>query len=130
MSVNTGAGAGPHAAAWLSSDGPVPSVAAASIKARVPGILGDVARRRAELTGTWLSQDAWTGRWTIRALVGVAQPCRAAELRCQAPLSTTENTRLAEAYGSARMTWSTKAVNGLIPVVGSHLPMTLARWTS
>ncbi len=38
--------------------------------------------------------------------------------------------RFAEAYGSAVMTWSTRAVNGLIPVVGSQRPITRARWTS
>jgi hypothetical protein len=45
-------------------------------------------------------------------------------------LSTTQKTRLAEAYGSACITWSTSAVNGLMPVAGSHRPMTRARWTS
>ena len=46
----------------------------------------------------------------------------AAQLRCDAPLSTTQKTRLAQAYGSACMTWPTRAVNGLIPVAGSHRP--------
>ena len=54
----------------------------------------------------------------------------AAQFRCEAPLSTTQKTRFAEAYGSVLMTWSTSAVNGLIPVDGSHRPMTRARWTS
>ena len=35
-------------------------------------------------------------------------------------MSTTQNTRRAEAYGSALITWSTSAVNGFIPVDGSH----------
>jgi len=41
-------------------------------------------------------------------------------LRCEAPLSTIQKTRLAEAYGSTCITWSTSAVNGLMPVVASH----------
>ncbi len=51
----------------------------------------------------------------------------AAQLRCEAPLSTIQKTRLAEAYGSVCITWSTSAVNGLMPVVASHRPMTWAR---
>lgn len=31
-------------------------------------------------------------------------------------------TRLAEAYGSACITWATSAVNGFMPVDGSHRP--------
>jgi len=50
--------------------------------------------------------------------------------RCEAQLSTTQNTRRAEAYGSVLITWSTSAVNGFIPVEGSHRPWTRARWTS
>jgi hypothetical protein len=38
----------------------------------------------------------------------------------EALLSATQKTRCAEAYGSALMTWSTSAVDGFIPVGGSH----------
>jgi hypothetical protein len=42
------------------------------------------------------------------------------------PLSTTQNTRFAEAYGSAVITWSTSAVKGLIRVDGPQRPMTFS----
>src|SRR6266542_3525992 len=50
--------------------------------------------------------------------------------RWEDPLSTTQNTRRAEAYGSMAMTWSTSRSNGTIPVCSSHRPNTRARWTS
>ena len=42
--------------------------------------------------------------------------------RWDEPLSTTQNTRSADAYGSWVMTWATSAVNGSMPVVASHRP--------
>src|SRR5712691_10341416 len=50
--------------------------------------------------------------------------------RWEEPLSTTQNTRLALAYGSTLMTCSTRRANGAMPVVGSQRPNTLPRWTS
>lgn len=50
--------------------------------------------------------------------------------RCEEPLSTTQSTRLAEAYGSAVITCSTRAANGAIPVVSSQRPNTRAWCTS
>ena len=46
------------------------------------------------------------------------------------PLSAIQNTRRAEAYGSAVITWFTRAANGAIPVVGSTRPISRARCTS
>src|SRR5579859_4524313 len=70
-------------------------------------------------TSTWLSQDAWTGRCT-RTAFGQAAAVRSmdARPRCEEPLSAIQYTRRAEAYGSAVITWLTRAVNGAIPVVG------------
>ncbi len=45
------------------------------------------------------------------------------------PLSTTQNTRLADAYGSLPITSSTSRPKGTMPVLSSHLPNSLARWT-
>src|SRR6476659_8833553 len=45
--------------------------------------------------------------------------------RCDEPLSTIQNTRSADLYGSWVMTCSTSRVNGTIPVVSSHLPLDL-----
>ena len=50
--------------------------------------------------------------------------------RWEEPLSTTQNTRRAEAYGSCVMTSSTRSVNGSMPVVSELSPITWARWTS
>ena len=50
--------------------------------------------------------------------------------RCELPLSTTQNTRLAEAYGSLPMTWATRRLNGAMPVVGAQRPNSLAWCTS
>ena len=50
--------------------------------------------------------------------------------RCEEPLSTTQNTRRALAYGSVIMTCWTRLANGAMPVVGSQRPKTLPRWTS
>jgi hypothetical protein len=79
-------------------------------------------------SSTWFSPEAWTGRWTIWAFgwALLSRPA-AARLGCEAPLSTTQDTRLAEAYGSVLMTWSARAVNGFSAVDGSHRPMTRAR---
>ncbi|GAA0848727.1 hypothetical protein GCM10009525_70820 [Streptosporangium amethystogenes subsp. fukuiense] len=47
---------------------------------------------------TWFNQDACTGVWTITAFGKRAQSRSAAALpRWEEPLSTTQNTRLAEA---------------------------------
>ena len=50
--------------------------------------------------------------------------------RWEEPLSTIQNTRLAEAYGSCVMTSSTSSMNGPVPVVSAHSPVTWARWAS
>jgi hypothetical protein len=42
------------------------------------------------------------------------------------PLSTTQNTRRAEAYGSVVMTWATSFSKGSIPVLGAMWPSTRA----
>ena len=42
------------------------------------------------------------------------------------PLSTTQNTRRAVAYGAVLITWSTSLVNGSIPAAGSQRPNTRA----
>lgn len=79
----------------------------------------------------WLSHEAWTGR-CASVTVGQAR----ASLRMDAapawlePLSTTQNTRRAEAYGSAVITRRTRSPNGAIPVVGAMVPMSCARCTS
>ena len=41
-----------------------------------------------------------------------------------------QNTRSADAYGSAVITCSTSRANGSIPVVSSHRPITWPRCTS
>src|SRR6266545_4518876 len=71
------------------------------------------------------------GRCVVAAL-GQAAAIRSIEAwpRWDDPLSATQNTRRAEAYGSAVITWFTKAVNGAIPVVGSTRPISRARCTS
>jgi len=55
-----------------------------------------------------VSQDAWIGVWTIR-IAGQRSCSRASVLgpRWLLPLSTTQNTRRALAYGSCAMTCST-----------------------
>jgi len=45
-------------------------------------------------------------------------------------LSTIQNTRSAEAYGSVVITCSTSAVNGAIPVLGAIRPISCAWCTS
>ncbi len=82
-------------------------------------------------TSTWFSHEAWTGRCT-RTAFGQAAAIRSMDAwpRWEDPLSATQNTRRAEAYGSAVITWSTRAVNGAIPVVGSTRPISRARCTS
>src|SRR6266540_3502450 len=50
--------------------------------------------------------------------------------RWEGPLSTTQNTRRAEAYGSWAMTSPTSRPKGAIPVCSSHRPKSLARCTS
>jgi hypothetical protein len=54
----------------------------------------------------------------------------AARPRCELPLSTTQNTRLAEAYGSAVITCSTSLPKGWMPVDGSQRPNRRAWCTS
>jgi len=79
----------------------------------------------------WLSHEACTGRCT-KVAVGQASCIRRIDA-CPAweePLSTTQNTRFAEAYGSLVITWRTSSVNGAIPVVGSTRPIRWARCTS
>ena len=53
----------------------------------------------------WFNHEAWTGRWT-RMAVGHAVRIRSIEARpaWEDPLSTTQNTRRAEAYGSLVIT--------------------------
>jgi hypothetical protein len=46
--------------------------------------------------------------------------------RCEEPLSTTQNTRFADAYGSWVMTFSTRVMNGTIPVLGEQCENTVA----
>jgi len=78
-----------------------------------------------------LSHEACMGRWT-RVAVGQACSIRRMDA-CPAweePLSTTQNTRLADAYGSVLMTLLTRAANGAIPVVGATVPIRWARCTS
>ena len=60
-----------------------------------------------------------------RVRPGVGEAAGGGPVRCEAPLSMIQNTRWAEIYGSVPMTWFTRAVNGLMPVVGSHRPMML-----
>jgi hypothetical protein len=69
--------------------------------------------------------------WT-RVAVGHALAMRSMDAwpRWEEPLSTTQNTRRALAYGSVVMTCSTTRANGAMPVVGSHRPKTLPRWAS
>jgi hypothetical protein len=50
--------------------------------------------------------------------------------RWEEPLSTIQNTRLAEAYGCCVMAWVTRAMNGLMPVEAAQWPNTRARPTS
>ena len=72
---------------------------------------------------TWLSHEACTGRWIMRAF-GNASDRRAAAVqpRCEEPLSTIQNTRRAVAYGLLVMTFSTSSVNGAMPVVCGAVP--------
>lgn len=72
----------------------------------------------------WFSHDACTGRCTITAF-GYTSLIRAAaaQFRCEALLSTIENTYRAEAYGMVLITWPVRAVNGTMPVVGSTRPI-------
>jgi hypothetical protein len=85
--------------------------------------LGDSAFRwmMKKWTSTRLSQDAWTGVCT-RTVVGNCSARRSVAFapRWDEPLSTTQNTRSAHAYGSWAMTWATSLVNGSMPVVASH----------
>jgi len=60
----------------------------------------------------------------------LASRSTAALPRWEEPLSTIQNTRLAEAYGSWVMTWATRAMKGLMPVEGAQRPYTRARPTS
>ena len=78
----------------------------------------------------WFNHDACTGRCT-RVAVGHAAAMRWIDAvpACEEPLSTTQNTRRAEAYGSVVITCSTSAANGMIPVVGSTRPISCARCT-
>jgi hypothetical protein len=64
--------------------------------------------------------------------VGHATDIRVTEARpqCLEPLSTTQNTRPADAYGSVLMTSDTSSENGAIPVVGAMVPISRAWWTS
>lgn len=91
----------------------------------------DFALHDGEVDLARFNQLAWTGVWT-RAAVGHAFAIRSMDAcpRCYEPLSTTQNTRRALAYGSCVMTCSTRRPNEAIPVVGSHRPNTLPRWTS
>ena len=50
--------------------------------------------------------------------------------RCDEPLSTIQNTRRAEAYGSVVMTCSTRPAKGLMPFFGSQQPITFPLSTS
>jgi len=83
------------------------------------------------LIEVWFSHDAWTGRC---ASVAVGQEARIRSIeRCplwEEPLSTTQNTRLAEAYGSVVITFSTSSLKGSMPVLAAMEPITWAWWTS
>lgn len=80
---------------------------------------------------TWFNQEACTGVCTSTAFGKAAASRSAAFLpRWEEPLSTTQNTRFALAYGSWVMTWVTRFMNGSMPVRGSVRPNTLAAWTS
>src|SRR6266545_5391269 len=63
-------------------------------------------------------------------LPSALQPVDRAWPRCEEPLSTTQNTRRAEAYGSVAITCSTRRPKGWMPVVGSHRPNSRAWCTS
>jgi type II secretory pathway pseudopilin PulG len=80
---------------------------------------------------TWFTQDACTGVCTMTAF-GNRRVRRsiAARPRWEDPLSTTQNTRFADAYGSQVMTCSTNTMTGTIPVEAAHPPNTRARCTS
>src|SRR6266568_8322224 len=54
----------------------------------------------------------------------------AAAPRCDEPLSTIQNSRSLDRYGSSASTCLTSRPNGAIPVVGSHRPLTHPRRTS
>src|SRR5216683_2285981 len=97
--------------------------ARASLSLKSAGVM--TVRWMTEKTiSTWLTQDAWTGRCTSVAF-GQAAARRLTEAwpRWEDPLSATQNTRRAEAYGSWLITWFARAANGAIPVVGSIRPI-------
>ena len=82
-------------------------------------------------TSIWFNQEACLGVCTITALGNrAANRSIAAWPRWEDPLSTTQNTRLAEAYGSHVMTCSTNVINSTSPVEGAHRPNTRACLTS
>jgi len=79
----------------------------------------------------WLSHEAGTGRCTS-VTVGQASAIRLMDAAPAwlEPVSTTQHTRRAKAYGSAVITRLTSSPNGAIPVVGAMVPMSWARCTS
>jgi hypothetical protein len=79
----------------------------------------------------WFSHEAWTGRWT-RVAVGQALVIGSIDgcPRCDDPLSTTQNTRRADAYGSVVITLVTSSSNGTIPVFSAIVPISRPWWTS
>jgi hypothetical protein len=102
-------------------------------RVRVAGVRGldHLALEDGEDDLDWFGHEACTGRCT-RTAFGQAAAIRSIEAwpRWDDPLPAAQNTRRAGAYGSAVITWFTKAVNGAIPVVGSTRPISRARCTS
>jgi hypothetical protein len=87
----------------------------------------DLALHHREKDLDWFSLEACTGVCTIAAL-GNRRASRsiAAWPRWEDPLSTTQNTRFAEAYGSRVITCPASAMNGTTPVEGAQEPKTRA----
>jgi hypothetical protein len=79
---------------------------------------------------TWFNQEAWTGRCTSRR-VGQSPSSRSIDAwpRWELPLSTTQNTRMAEAHGSLSISCSTSRPNGAMPVVAWQRPNSRAAAT-
>src|SRR4029450_2374547 len=67
--------------------------------------------------------------------IDVMQPLRrggtaGGRAHAQKPLSSIQNSRSPDRYGSSASTWLTSRPNGAMPVVGSHRPITCPRRTS
>lgn len=79
---------------------------------------------RSDCWGEWAGSVWWVAMQSRSqaAAIRSIETCS----RCDDPLSTTQNTRSALAYGSVVMTWATSRANGSIPVVGSSRPITRA----